>query len=451
MENRKSATEKFIGLFTEINRGEGVTALLMTLNIFLILTAYLIAKVVREPLILTGGGAEIKSYSSALQVIILMGALRFYSWLAGKYPRKQLINYVTLFFVSNLILFYGLILIGIPSGVAFFLWVGIFSLTIIAQFWSFANDVYTPDEGNRLFVIIGFGASAGGVIGPKIAGLLIDFVDVYEMLLISAGILLTSLFITNYLFRREDDRLSIRKSTQTTDHSEPEFSKEGAFRVVFQNKYLLLIALLILFTNWVNTTGEYIIGRAVSDEAARLAASSPAGDFSENTFIARFYADYYFIVGMVGLMMQLFIVSRILKYLGVRFAIMALPVIAFGGYFLIALFPTMLNLLRWAKTAENATDYSLNNTVRHILFLPTTREEKYKAKVAIDSFFVRAGDVLSAAIVFTGVTWLSFSITGFAIFNMSLVGIWLLLAFLIGRKNRELVNTVDVEKPAVTV
>ncbi|MCB0300105.1 MAG: hypothetical protein KDE52_08620, partial [Calditrichaeota bacterium] len=193
-------------------RGEGVTALLMTLNIFLILTAYLIAKVVREPLILTGGGAEIKSYSSALQVVILMGALRFYSWLAGKYPRKQLINYVTLFFVSNLILFYGLILIGIPSGVAFFLWVGIFSLTIIAQFWSFANDVYTPDEGNRLFVIIGFGASAGGVIGPKIAGMLIDFVDVYEMLLISAGILLTSLLITNYLFRRENERLSTKKS-----------------------------------------------------------------------------------------------------------------------------------------------------------------------------------------------------------------------------------------------
>ena len=189
----------------------------------------------------------------------------------------------------------------------------------------------------------------------------------------------------------------------------------------------------------------------MSDEAARLTASSPAGDFSENTFIARFYADYYFIVGVVGLIMQLFIVSRILKYLGVRFAIMTLPVIAFGGYFLIALFPTMLNLLRWAKTAENATDYSLNNTVRHILFLPTTREEKYKAKVAIDSFFVRAGDVLSAAIVFVGVTWLSFSITGFAIFNMSLVGIWLLLAFLIGRKNRELVDAVETEKSTVAV
>ncbi|MEZ4762374.1 MAG: hypothetical protein R3C26_03930 [Calditrichia bacterium] len=64
---------------------------------------------------------------------------------------------------------------------------------------------------------------------------------------------------------------------------------------------------------------------------------------------------------------------------------------------------------------------------------------------------MRAGDVLSAVIVFVGVTWLSFSITGFAIFNMSLVGIWLLLAFLIGRKNRELVNAVDIEKPAVTV
>ena len=134
----------------------------------------------------------------------------------------------------------------------------------------------------------------------------------------------------------------------------------------------------------------------------------------------------------------MFFVSRIIKFFGIRMAIMILPIIAMGGYFLIALLP-VLRVIRWPKVAENATDYSLNNTVRHILFLPTSREEKYKAKVAIDSFFVRAGDVLSAAVVFIGVTYLAFGIREFALINLALVVVWLLLAYKIGKKNQRLV------------
>jgi AAA family ATP:ADP antiporter len=94
--------------------------------------------------------------------------------------------------------------------------------------------------------------------------------------------------------------------------------------------------------------------------------------------------------------------------------------------------------VRWAKTAENATDYSLQNTVRQVLFLPTTREQKYKAKQAIDSFFVRAGDVFSAGLVFLGTQILSLTPSGFAIVNIGLVLVWLLLAFWIGRENAKL-------------
>ncbi len=138
-------------------------------------------------------------------------------------------------------------------------------------------------------------------------------------------------------------------------------------------------------------------------------------------------------------MLQLFVVSRIVKYLGMRVAIMALPMIALGGYFLIAFTP-LLALIKVAKTAENSTDYSLNNTARQMLFLPTTREQKYKAKVAIDSFFVRAGDVLSAGLIYAGLHWLSFTITQFAIANLVLVVMWLALAFLVGRDNQRLMQ-----------
>jgi AAA family ATP:ADP antiporter len=213
--------------------------------------------------------------------------------------------------------------------------------------------------------------------------------------------------------------------------------KEGAFRLVFKNKYLLLIGLLLLFLNWVNTTGEYILGSIVEDAAISAASSGNAGGITVETYIVKFYGGFFTWVNFSGLLLQLFLVSRILKYLGVRIALLFLPILAIGGYSLIVFFP-ILSIIRWSKTAENATDYSLQNTVRQVLFLPTTREEKYKAKQAIDTFFVRAGDVLSAALVFLGTTFWAFQTTAFAVVNIGLATIWLILSLIIGKMNMRL-------------
>ena len=139
-------------------------------------------------------------------------------------------------------------------------------------------------------------------------------------------------------------------------------------------------------------------------------------------------------MNVLGLVFQLFFVSRILKWFGVRAAVMVLPAIALLGYGCLTFFP-ILSVVRWVKTGENATDYSLQNTVRQVLFLPTTREQKYKAKQAIDSFFVRAGDVFSAGLVYVGSQLLALSPSGFAMVNVALVTVWLLLAFWTGREN----------------
>ncbi len=90
-----------------------------------------------------------------------------------------------------------------------------------------------------------------------------------------------------------------------------------------------------------------------------------------------------------------------------------------------------------AKTLENATDYSIQTTARHALFLPTSREAKYKAKQAIDSFFWRAGDLLQAVVVFIGVR-LAFDIRAYALINLVLVAMWLTLVFAIAREHRKL-------------
>ncbi|MBZ0267240.1 MFS transporter [bacterium] len=435
---KRGALERVLSVFAEVRGGEGVPVLLLAANVFLLLCAYYIMKPVREALILAGGGAELKSYMSAGQTFLLLFTVPLYARLASRLPRRRLLNGVTLFFAACLAVFYALAHANIPLGIVFFLWIGIFNVSIIAQFWSFANDLYTPEQGKRLFAIVAFGGSAGAVVGPRVTSALIETIGPYQLLVVAGGVLLLSLVFTNAVDgmagRRRNDA-SAGPAGSTPEPEEEPMGNTGAYRLVFGNRYLLSVALLILFLNWVNTTGEYILGRVVTQAAEAAAAADPSIDVAR--WIGKFYADFFGVVNIVGLLVQLLLVSRILKYLGVRVALLILPLIAAVGYGFAAFVP-VIGIIRWAKTAENATDYSLQNTLRGVLFLPTTREEKYKAKQAIDTIFVRAGDVLSALLVFAGTQLLAFRTRDFALVNLALVVVWIVLAIRIGRDYRRL-------------
>jgi AAA family ATP:ADP antiporter len=428
----RSTLDRFLSLFSEVRSGEGGRLLLLVFNVFLILTAYYVMKPVREALILAQpGGAEIKSYSMALQAVLLVFLVPAYGKLATWLPRRRLINSVTAFFIACLPLFYLAAEQGWPVGIPFFLWIGIFSLMVIAQFWAYANDIYTPDEGKRLFALIAFGASLGAVFGSFISGRLIDVLGVHAMLLVAAVILASSLIVFNVIDLRERSRGHRRGATE----KDAEIGRGSAFGLVLQNRYLLLVAVMILLLNWVNATGEYILSSIVQRAAEERIAAGELSRADEGAYIGSFYAGYFQVVNVVGMLLQLFVVSRLVKHLGVGVAVCVLPVIALGSYAVAALLPSLV-VMRWVKTAENSVDYSLQNTVRQMLFLPTTRVEKYKAKQVIDSFVVRAGDVLSSATVFAGTALLAFGTSQFAWVNVALVCLWLVVAVLVGREFR---------------
>src|SRR4029450_11879422 len=325
--SERSGLERVLGLFTDVHPGEGTTALLLSLNIFLILMAYYVLKPVREALILGGGSAELKTYMSAAQVLVLAVVVPFYGRLVDRMDRRRLINYVTAFFVICLIVFYVLGKARVPLGMVFFLWIGIFNLMIVAQFWSYANDIYTKDQGERLFAIVGFGASLGAVFGSRFANRFIERMGVYELMLVGAGLLVIEVLLTNYIDRREagsDGRAA-----------KPAAAKEAApqvnpFQMVFKTHYLLLMAFMLLFLNTVNTTGEYILGSIVKEAAgAHVGSSDPQ---AVETAIGSFYATYFSYVNILGLFLQLFVVSRVVKYLGVPVGVMILPVISLTAY-----------------------------------------------------------------------------------------------------------------------
>ena len=425
-----SGLERVLNLFTVVRAGEARTALLLALNVFLILTAYYILKTVREALILGEGTAELKSYLSAGQVIVLTFAVPFYGRLVAMFPRMRLINIVTVFFVICPPVFYVMAQFGVPLAAVYFVWIGIFSLMIVAQFWSFANDVYTKEEGERLLVIVGLGASLGAVAGSMLAERLIEPFGVLQLMLVGAGVLAVQLLITNYVDRAERARRP-HAAAAASPVKKTAAPAQNAFAMVFKTRYLLLMALMILFINWINATGEYILGSIVKERAEAMIADGTAGGLSEGQIIGDFYARYFSLANATGLILQLFVVSRIIKHRGVAVAVMILPALSFGAYNVLIFVP-LLGAALIAKVVENSVDYSLNNTVRNMLFLPCTYEQKFAAKQAIDSFFVRMGDVLSAALVFAGTTIVVLPSRGFAAFNAMLAVGALLLAWRVG-------------------
>jgi AAA family ATP:ADP antiporter len=437
---RETRLDRFLRIFADVHPGEGAIAALLALDVFLILMAYYVLKPVREALILGEGSAELKSYMSAIQVVMLSVAVPVYGRLVARYARMRLINTVTTFFTACLVVFYVLGRFHVPLGIVFFLWIGIFNLMVIAQFWSFANDIYTKDQGERLFAIVGFGASLGAVVGARFADRLIEPIGVYELMLLGAVLLVVQLIITNYVDRRSSGRSTPPAFTDAAGE------KKGvhAFTMVFRTRYLLLMAVMLMLLNVVNTTGEYILGNIVTHRAAEMIADGSAGTLTEGQLIGDFYSKYFTLVNILGLILQLFVVSRVVKHLGVPWAIMILPMLSFTAYGLIAVYPVLYAVLA-AKVAENSTDYSLNNTVKNMLFLPCTREQKYTAKQAIDSFFVRMGDVLSAVLVFIG-SQLQVHPRGFALVNAALVVLWLAAAWRLGRGYAQLTATGEAPR-----
>src|SRR5215468_8400973 len=191
----RTRLDRALAMFTDVRPGEGALALLMLINIFLLLVCYSVIKTVREPLILLGGGAELRSYTAAGQAVVLIAFVPLYSWLASRVDRTKLLVGVTLFFVACIELFAAAVSAHVPYvGVAFFIWVGIFNISLVAQFWSFANDIYTKDAADRLFPVIVIGMTAGAPLGSFVAGRLFGLGIAPEVILqIAAALLVPSI------------------------------------------------------------------------------------------------------------------------------------------------------------------------------------------------------------------------------------------------------------------
>jgi len=351
-----------------------------------------------------------------------------YGALARRFDRIKLLATVNLFFASHMVLFALLARVDSHIGLAFFLWVGLFSYTCIAQFWAFAADIYTEAQGKRLFAVLGVGSSVGSVAGSGVASWLVPLGP--QALMMGASVCTVTCVVLLIWVARWARNAGGGAGAPASDRLEPEPVAKGAsLHLLLTDKYLILIGAFTLAINCVSGLGDYILDRTLLQHVAVNDLSGSAA----TAFIGSFKADFFAWYNSVGVLVQLFVVSRVLTRVGVRGALLVLPVVAFAGFGAFLLAPS-LALIRLVVIADRSLDYSLSNTTRHALFLVTSRVEKYVGKTTVDTVGARSGDLVSAAAVYVcalaglHVAWLAGLCVLFACTSVA-------VAFGVGREN----------------
>ncbi len=421
--------ERFLRSVTRLEAGEGRCLALFFGYAFLLLVAYYIVRTLREPLLLVDASAEVKTYASAVAALALLLLVPLYGAAFRRTSRNQLVRWVTGFFIATLGALYLAGRSGVDIGFAYYVWAGIFGVTIVAQFWAHAADCFDVTTGRRLFPAIMMGATLGGIVGPSVFKALHDVLDAPQLMLVAMALLALTVPFVNWT--RSSVPADRRSCAAASNEPSPD-SPFGGFSLIARDRYLLLVALVIMLLNCVSMMGDYLLTDSVISQAEQQVKSDPSLD--KGQLIGDFYASFYLAVNVLTVVMQVFLVGRLFRWIGVNGALLVLPIVALIGYGAVVFLP-IFGLLHAVRVCEYGGNYSVFNTARQALFLPLSAKGKYEGKIATDTFFWRFGDLIPAGIVFIGLHWLVLGAQQFVLVNMALSLTWLAVALRLARRS----------------
>jgi len=425
-----STFERALRLLTRVRAGEGRCVALFGSHAFLIMASYYVLKALRESFLLAGAAAEVRSYAVAANGIVLMLLVPLYSAVRRRVDGLRLVRFLSAFFALNILMF----AIAFPFrtskwfGIVFFIWLSVYGLMVVAQFWALAAISFNTKSGQRLFPAIMLGATLGALAGAQLTDLAIVRFGPLPLLLLGAVLLAAGSALIGPETRAVPQA---SRPVPGTAAAQPVASVLGGFHVVFSSRYLLLVATFVVLLNCIGSTGDYLLAALIKARAEVLAGAD-ALLADREAIIGSLYARFQLWVTLVGVLVQALLVSRIYRAIGVRGAVLVLPVIALFVYGAIAFVP-VFSMIYFAKILENSTNYSLMNTTQQTLYLPTSPAQKFDGKTTIDTFFWRFGDILQAGVVFAGLNWFGFGTRQFAMVNAALCVVWIGVAILIGR------------------
>jgi AAA family ATP:ADP antiporter len=412
----ESALERWLDWAVPATRQERAAALWSFGYFFALLACNYVLRPLRDQMGIAGGVKNLPWLFTATFLTLLI-AQPLYGALVARMPRARFIPIVNHFFVANLVLFWVMLTLDVePVIVArvFFVWVSVFNLFAVAVFWSFMADLFTAEQGKRLFGFIGAGGTVGALLGPTITILLSVRLGPTN-LLIAAAIFLEAAVFCVY-------RLERTATTRAGAHAEQQLIGGNAFAALpelVRSPYLLGVALWISLLSFGATILYF--------QQANIVAATVRGA-GEQT---RIFASIDFVVGLLTLATQVFATGQVLKRFGTGIAAAALPAVYVAGFVAIALSPTLMVV--WVvQVLQRWMNFAIANPARQVFFTVVDREEKYKAKNLIDVVVYRGSDALYAW-VYDSLQALGLKLGAIAIVAWPVVAVWLVLSIVLGR------------------
>ena len=396
---------------------------------FVVLAGYYVIRPIRDNI----GATQFENlwwmFTVVLVAMIVANAL--FSMIVARMSRRKFIPIAYRFFILNLVIFFVLMQFMPPGKQpwvdgCFFVWVSVFNLFATAVFWGFMTDIFTNEQGKRLFGFIAVGGSLGGMLGPLITASLVHRVSTGVLLLICAGMLEIAAQSIRFFpaeFRRSD-------SKSAEDAAAAEKPIGGKFwdgvTHICKSPYLfglfLFILLYTLTSTWTYFQQSELTKVGIVDKAARTA----------------FFAKLDLSVNTLTLLLQIFLTGRLMKFLGVTVTLLFMPVLSLFGFAAMGLVP-VLAVLAVFQVARRASTFAFMRPAREVLFTVLRREDKYKAKSFIDTFGYRCGDQFGAW-SYGGMQALGLGLSTISYIAVPVVACWCALGVWLGRKQRALAD-----------
>jgi ATP:ADP antiporter, AAA family len=394
---------------------EGRAALWSFAYFFSLLAGYYVLRPLRDQMGIAGGVKNLPWLFTATFVTLLV-AQPLYGALVARLPRARFIPIIYHFFVFNLIVFWGLLSLGIETAMiarVFFVWVSVFNLFAVAVFWSFMADLFSSEQGKRLFGFIGAGGTAGALLGPTITIWLSIPLGPINLIIVAAVILEVAVFCVY--------RLEHAAAGHAGGQSEQNIggSAIDAISELVRSPYLLGVAAWVGLLSYAATIiyfeQAYIVSEAVKTAGLQT----------------RVFASIDLAVNLLTVTTQLLLTGRVLKRLGTGIAAAALPAVYIVGFAVLAVMPTLAVVVT-VQVLQRWMHFSIANPARQVFFTVVMRAEKYKAKNLIDVVVYRGSDALSGWI-FDGLQALGLKTGAIALCSLPVVAVWFILSIGLGR------------------
>ena len=423
----------------QINPGEGLAVFWSFSYFFSILCSYYIVRPMRDEMGILGGVENLQWLFTGT-LLAMTAAVPLFGWVSSRFPRRQFLPYVYLFFILILLLFYSLMdekNTPVYVARAFFIWASVFNLFIVSVFWSFMADLYSNTQARRLFGFIAAGGTIGALSGPALTAILAQSLGAKNLLLLSVLFLSWAIVCIYQLSsqpglqnKNATNKLESSNSTQNKANEESQDIIGGCIwagiKTVFRSPYLLGICLLMLLFTTLATFLYFMQAQIIRDAFV---------DSDQRTTV---FAIIDFSVNALTLLLQIFITARLIKWFGIAAVLAIIPVLLAIGFALLSVSPVLMVILA-VQVIRRAGNYAVMRPVREMLYVVLSREEKYKAKNFIDTVVYRAGDAVSAW-VYAAMRSAGLTLSGIAIIAVPLALVWAWVAFKLGRKQTQLAN-----------